>query len=1148
MEHAKSEGAFKASKTDMSFPLNVTAKAIYGIDLEGNCTFADPSCLRLLGYTDIDLLVGKNMHHLIHYAHADGSSIPSEECRIQQVLRDGKDVHADDEVLWRADGSYFPVEYWSYPQMINGKVSGAIVICINSAKQSQTENRERFQELIETLYDWVWEVDCQGRYTYLSPQIKQILGYNPHEILGKTPFDLMPQEEAKRVLKIFNTLVAEQSPVVGLENIHLHKDGHPVVLETNGLPFYDTDGNLQGYRGTNRDITQRKQTEAAFAESEKRFSIFMEHVPASVFIKDHKGRFIFGNQYFNELFGVEEYIGKTTDELIPQKMAQRMTQDDRKVMSNGPMVIREKIIDKDGEKRFFDTYKFPIKIAGSDPLLAGIAVETTERINTERKLAETQILLQSAFAQTPVPMVLVREPGGIIIHINQALIEILGMEDDLDHTGLPLTEIYPTWKDLDTEGHRIPWDEVPLMLALKGIPTHNKEMIVERKDGTRSHAIVSAAPIYNSAGEMLAAFAVFPDITKLKVAEEALEKRIMALTRPFDIVEGIAFEDLFNLNEIQHLQDMLAKTWGVAMLLTGPGGTPITRQSNFSQLCGEFIRTTEKGARNCQMSDSMLGRHEPSGPIIQQCLSAGLWCAGASITVGGHHIANWLVGQVRNEAQSEEQIMEYARKIGVDEIEFRKAFLQVPVMSNERFNQIAHTLFALANQISTIAYQNIQQARFITDLKQTEEALRKSEFLLRQTQQISKIAGWVYDTEKNEHLWTGEVYKIYGVTPEEYDPNNLSQDVAFYENSSLIEEAFRRAVDFGEPYDLELKFRNAHGKSLWVRTMGQAELRNDKVVRVYGNIMDITDRKQAEHALIESEKRFRTMTDTSPLAIYMSHGIEQKAEYINPTFTKLFGYTIEEVPCASEWFLLAYPDEVYRNQVEKAWNSMVKHVIRTRARIEPMESIVTCKDGTKKHISWGFISTSEQNWTFGLDVTESKEAEKKIRHMANHDGLTDLPTLRLARDRLAIAMGVARRKKMTVAVMFADLDGFKEVNDTYGHDIGDEVLKEAAQRFRSSVREIDTVARIGGDEFLIIATELHSPENAAHIAQKVIQGISQPIIVDGKEASVGASIGIALYPRDGNDIDRLIKLADKAMYRVKNSSKNDYTFVNSVDE
>lgn len=136
--------------------------------------------------------------------------------------------------------------------------------------------------------------------------------------------------------------------------------------------------------------------------------------------------------------------------------------------------------------------------------------------------------------------------------------------------------------------------------------------------------------------------------------------------------------------------------------------------------------------------------------------------------------------------------------------------------------------------------------------------------------------------------------------------------------------------------------------------------------------------KTLRKELTESEIKFRSLADTSPLAIYMSQGIEQIAEYINPTFTKLFGYTIDEVPSAEHWWPLAYPDEKFRKQVASEWQKKVEHAIETNSEIEPMEVVVTCKDGSKKNISWGFIATGKQNWAFGLDLTERKQAEDAL--------------------------------------------------------------------------------------------------------------------------------------------------------------------------
>ncbi|MFT5726856.1 MAG: PAS domain S-box-containing protein [Desulforhopalus sp.] len=210
-------------------------------------------------------------------------------------------------------------------------------------------------------------------------------------------------------------------------------------------------------------------------------------------------------------------------------------------------------------------------------------------------------------------------------------------------------------------------------------------------------------------------------------ATEVLGERIVSLSLSSENREQIDFEDLFELEDLQRLQDDFARATGVASIITLPDGTPLTQPTNFSRLCNDIIRKTEKGLVNCYNSDAAIGRQSLDGPTIQPCLSCGMWDAGAAISVGGKHIANWLIGQVRDESQTEGKIREYAEEIDTDVEEAVVAFREIPVLSRERFKQIAQALFTLANQLSATAYQSVLRARIMAKSQLAEKERRRLE-------------------------------------------------------------------------------------------------------------------------------------------------------------------------------------------------------------------------------------------------------------------------------------------------------------------------------------------------------------------------------------------------------------------------------------
>jgi len=316
--------------------------------------------------------------------------------------------------------------------------------------------------------------------------------------------------------------------------------------------------------------------------------------------------------------------------------------------------------------------------------------------------------------------------------------------------------------------------------------------------------------------------------------------------------------------------------------------------------------------------------------------------------------------------------------------------------------------------------------------------------------------------------------------------------------------------------------------------------------RVQLNLLNESlDQKVQERtaALQESEIRIRTILNTA-LDAFISIDSAGLVTGWNAEAARLFGYSREDVIGRNLSGLIippAYRDAHLRGLKQFSETGqgpfVGERVEVTAMRSDKTEfpaelSVTTIRQG--QHYFFN---------AFVRDITERKQAESKISFLAYHDQLTELPNRELFYDRLSQAISQARRKHDSLALLFLDLDGFKSVNDRYGHEAGDLVLKAVAGRLQACVRGADTVARLGGDEFTIILSELEKPEDAASVAEKIIRKVSEPILLnDACQCQVGVSIGIASYPEDAYELDKLMKAADCAMYESKATGKSSYTF------
>jgi diguanylate cyclase (GGDEF)-like protein/PAS domain S-box-containing protein len=334
---------------------------------------------------------------------------------------------------------------------------------------------------------------------------------------------------------------------------------------------------------------------------------------------------------------------------------------------------------------------------------------------------------------------------------------------------------------------------------------------------------------------------------------------------------------------------------------------------------------------------------------------------------------------------------------------------------------------------------------------------------------------------------------------------------------------------------------HAHMEGTILNTFSGQPLANDLPLLLLV-VNDVTQRKQAEAALRESEMRLNLAIDSARIGLW-DWAIPSGQTIFSDKWAEMVGYTPQELSSIgiNTWMELIHPEDV-----EKARQILEKHFCGELEHYA-LEARIQHKNGDwiwvlvrGKAIEWKDKEPVRMIGTH-INITEHKQAEHRIRYLAHHDSLTDLPNRMLLAERATMALALASRHQSTLAILFFDLDGFKDINDSLGHQAGDVLLRQVAARLRRILREEDTLARLGGDEFIVLLPDV-GRDGAAQVAEKTLTLLREPIDLNGHRLAITSSIGISLYPHDGMNFEALLKNADTAMYRAKHEGRNRFKF------
>ncbi len=430
------------------------------------------------------------------------------------------------------------------------------------------------------------------------------------------------------------------------------------------------------------------------------------------------------------------------------------------------------------------------------------------------------------------------------------------------------------------------------------------------------------------------------------------------------------------------------------------------------------------------------------------------------------------------------------------------------------------------NQHFTVVFSDI------TESKKAESELRKNEALFRTVYENSPVMIAGFEPTGECVLWNKELEKVLGWTFEEIQGGLKVLNLMYPDDdshSSAVKDIHTHDGVFRESRPMA---RNGDIKTvLWA----SFKLPEGTIIST-GH--DITDRKQIEQQLLQTSVELDTILEN--VLVGVCYIRERRFVYANTRFQQMFGREGEDIEgTATEAIFSSY--QVFESMDEIATQNFRELKMFTQElQMKRKDGSLfwcelSCKLISDKHPERGSI------WLFE-DITKRREADDELIRLANYDTLTGLPNRSLFQDRMQHALSHAKREKRQLGLLFLDLDNFKQINDSLGHTVGDRLLTEVADRLKRCIREDDTVARIGGDEFTVILEQINTSENTDMIAAKILKVLSEPYLIENRELTIQASIGISMYPNDGDNNEVLLRNADAAMYHAKARGRNNFQY------
>ncbi len=952
-ELAGANAALRASEEKYRLLVENSKDITWTVDLQGRWTFISSNMEKVTGYR-ADELIGKVLWDFL---------APESHDLVKDKLRRrvrGEDLPPYEVMFVGKDGRHMPFEVLAASIVgAGGNVVGVQGVSRDiterkRAEQDLNESRNKYQALIETTADFIWEMDASGKYTYCSPQMKDLWGYEPKDMIGKTPFDVMPPEDGKQAIESFMALAKSPQPFTGLEASSYDSQGRLITVEISGVPFFDADGRLLGYRGISRDVTERRRAQEALAESRRKYRGLVERINDWVWEIDAKGVYTYSSPRAQELLGYapEEIVGKTPFDFMPPAEAQRVWNAFEPIwLERKPLELLENtLVRKDGRPVTVETSGMPV-FADDGSFLGymGIDRDVTARKWAEEQLrrSEQDLNRAQAVAQTGSWRLDVRRDELLWSHETH---RIFGIPD-----GTPMT--YETFLAAvhpeDREYVDRKWT-----VALRGEPYDIEHRILA--EGRLKWVRERAELEFDEVGTLIGGFGTVQDITERKRAEEALRASRSMLQSVMDNVpQGVFWKDRHST--YLGCNKVFARAAGLASAAAIVGKTDY-----------DLPWSPEQTASFREYDRRIMENDAPEYHIIEQQREVNGKLAWLETNKVPLHDAQ---GNVIGILGTYEDITERKRAeeaLRKSEEKFAKAFRSSPIAiavtrlrdgrildANEAMLKLLHftpdEVIGHTTRDLDIWVDLRDRAQF-TQMLSTAGSVRDLEYRLRTkdgavvTIHLSAellefggepcmLATLVDVTEREraaealrrEKTFTDKLLNAPRDTVFLFEPatgkpirwNKRFAEVSGYDDEEIA--GMKAPDDFFDEHDLK-KAREATVKVL-AEGQGVVELslvtkRGVHIPFEYAATVvetedgktlflsigrDITERKRAEEALRESEERFRTMADGSPNPIWVTDA-EGERIFANKQYLEYFGISEQEMK-GGEWKPFLHPED-----------------------------------------------------------------------------------------------------------------------------------------------------------------------------------------------------------------------------------------------